>query len=213
MSDEVQDAEIDRTPLPSVTGPETVDQYLEDVPIDSIALHPLNPRRGNVEEISASIQTNGFYGACIVQKSSRYIIAGNHRYKAAKALGALTVPAVIVDVDDITARRIMLADNRTSDLAGYHDDLLAMILSELAVTDTGLTGTGYKPDDIDALMQRQESTAALADRLIKPIRVSIGSVRVDISPEQYDQWRESIQTDLGLDDAVIEAEIRQRLGL
>ncbi len=44
--------------------------------------HPKNPRKGNVDLIIESIEENGFYGALIVQKSTGYILTGNHRFVA-----------------------------------------------------------------------------------------------------------------------------------
>lgn len=56
-----------------------------------------------------------------------------------------------VDVDDDRALRILLADNRTNDLASYDDTVLASLLSDLANT-SDLTGTGYDGDDLDQLI-------------------------------------------------------------
>ena len=56
-----------------------------------------------------------------------------------------------VDVDDATARRILLADNRTNDLATYDDAVLAELLTALA-EDDDLLGTGWDGDDLDALL-------------------------------------------------------------
>jgi DNA modification methylase len=61
------------------------------------------------------------------------------------------VPVYWVDVDDATARRIMLADNRTNDLATYDDEVLAELL-EAAAADDDLLGTGYDGDDLDDLL-------------------------------------------------------------
>ena len=50
--------------------------------ITELKLHPRNPRKGNVESIRESIEHNGWYGAVLVQKSTGYIIAGNHHIKS-----------------------------------------------------------------------------------------------------------------------------------
>jgi len=114
-----------------------IDQsYDPAVPIDTLTPHPLNPRQGDIGAIHQSITANGFYGAVIVQKSTGYIIAGNHRWKAAQHAGMTTIPAHVIDVDDDRARRILLADNRTNDLASYDDSALLDILQDLR-TETG----------------------------------------------------------------------------
>jgi len=130
-----------------------VNERYELVSVDLIRPHPKNPRRGNLDVLVESIQKNGFYGALVVQRSTGFIVAGNHRYLAAKKCGINALPVLWVDVDDQTARRILLADNRTSDLATYDDEQLAALLRE-ACTENDLLGTGYTDDDLEALIER-----------------------------------------------------------
>lgn len=125
----------------------------ELVPVDRLYIHPSNPRQGDVGAVCASIEAHGFFGALVVQRSSSYVLAGNHRLKAARQLGMEAVPVMWVDVDDETAKRILLADNRTSDLGTYDNDQLAQLLQELATTPGGLDGVGYDGDDLDNLLQ------------------------------------------------------------
>ena len=82
----------------------------ELVAIDALTPHPENPRRGDIEAVAESIDQNDFYGAVIAQVSTRRILVGNHRWKAAKKRGALFIPVLWVDCDDDRARRILLAD-------------------------------------------------------------------------------------------------------
>ena len=119
----------------------------EQIQVGTLKQHPDNPRQGNVKAIEASIEANGFYGAIFVQKSTRLVLAGNHRLKAARNLGLKTIPVVWVDVDDDTATDILLADNRTSDLAEYDNPILAKLLGSLAT----LEGTGYDPETLASL--------------------------------------------------------------
>lgn len=125
-----------------------VEQHYEVVAIDAVKPHPRNPRRGNVDLISESIQENGFYGAIIAQKSSGNIIAGNHRWKAAKASGAEKISVIYIDVDDDRALRIMLADNKASDDASNDDDALADLLRDLQASDEKLAGTLFTEEDL-----------------------------------------------------------------
>ena len=57
------------------------------IPINSIENHPRNIRQGDVGAISQSLKENGQYRPIVVQKSTGYVLAGNHTLKAAKALG------------------------------------------------------------------------------------------------------------------------------
>jgi DNA modification methylase len=125
-----------------------VEQRYELVPLDRLAPHPENPRQGDLEALADSIAANDFYGALVVQRSTGHILAGNHRYLAAKDQGLRELPVIFVDVDDDRARRILLVDNRSADLATNDPDRLAELLGDLAVTDAGLIGTGYSVDDL-----------------------------------------------------------------
>lgn len=128
-----------------------VKQRYRRVPIDDLTPHPRNPRRGNVGAIRESIRSNDFVGAVIVQRSTGYVIAGRHRLEAAREEGATELPVLEVDVDDETALRILLADNRTSDLAGYEDETLLALLREIGAGEGTLEGTGWTFEDFQAL--------------------------------------------------------------
>jgi len=113
--------------------------------------HPKNPRQGDVGAIAESIAVNGFYGSLVVQKSTSHVCAGNHRLLAAVQLGYEKVPVTWIDVDDETAERILLVDNRSNELASNDPTALAELLTELAGSQ-GLEGTGYDGDDLDELL-------------------------------------------------------------
>ena len=131
---------------------EIINTDIEHVQVDDLRLHEANPRDGDVPAIEESIRENGFYGALIVQRSSGKVLVGNHRLQAARNLGMASVPVFYVDVSEERALRILLADNRTNDLAGYNDDALAELLEHLATTDDELAGTGYDNSALDELL-------------------------------------------------------------
>ena len=140
-------------PPPPRTPARILDQEIGDVPVDSLMPHPQNPRQGDVGAIADSIDVNGFYGAVIAQRSTRRILAGNHRWKAAKALGITHLPVLWVDVDDAHALRILFADNRDSDLASYDVKIQVDGLRALLEASGSLQGTGYDTDDLDQLLR------------------------------------------------------------
>lgn len=125
---------------------------VELVSVKKLEIHPDNPRQGDIGAIVTSIQENGFYGTLVVQRNSSRVLAGNHRLQAAIAAGIEEVPVFWVDVDDKEARKILLADNRTSDLASYDDHALLDILRGIAIEDGDLIGTGFDTDDLDDLI-------------------------------------------------------------
>jgi hypothetical protein len=127
------------------------------VDIDSIETHPKNVRQGDIGAISESLQAHGQYRPIVVDKRTNRILAGNHTWKAAKALGWTEINAGFIETkDDDEALRILLADNRTTDLASYDDAELANLLKDLAETDEGLIGTAFDGDALDQLLMDLE---------------------------------------------------------
>lgn len=131
------------------------------LPLAELNPHPENPRQGDVDQIRASLQASGQYRPLIVNKGTRTgrpneILAGHHTAQALRKLHheypenwPADTDVWLIDVDDETGRRILLADNRTSDLATYDTDLLAGLLGEM----NDLGGTGYNHDDLAALAE------------------------------------------------------------
>lgn len=133
------------------------------VPIESLFPHPANPRRGNVAAIAESIKTNGWHGVIVVQKSTQRILVGKHRWEAAKTLGMTHVPAQVRDVDDVEAMRIIIADNRASDLASYDDDQLLRNLKDIGNGQ----GTLFTIDDIETLEAKVGTAAVIVEHEFK----------------------------------------------
>jgi hypothetical protein len=134
--------------MPGVRERATVaNAEIETVPVSMLSTHPENPRIGDMRAIGESVAAHGFYGVLVAQRSTGRVLAGNHRLVAARAAGITELPVAWLDVDDDEARRILLADNRATDLATYDDDALADLLASLESTEVGLEGTLYVDDD------------------------------------------------------------------
>jgi len=122
--------------------------------IDSLLPFPNNPRRGNVNKLKESLEANGQYKPIVIQASTRYILAGNHLWQAAKELGWQTINIVEVDVNNNQAKKIVATDNRLGELGTYDEQELLDLLQDIS-----LEGTGYETADIDdllALLEEQE---------------------------------------------------------
>jgi len=125
---------------------------ITNTPTQELTTHPDNPRHGDIGAITTSIEQNGWYGTLVAQRSTSRVLVGNHRLVAAIGLGLAEVPVYWVDCDDDEARRILVADNRTSDLAAYDEPGLASLLQAVMASTDGLVGTGYDGDDLDELL-------------------------------------------------------------
>lgn len=123
----------------------------EMVAAAELVLHPRNPRKGNLAAVRQSIERNGFVGALVANRRTRHVLAGNHRLMAARDLGLSEVPVIWVDVPPSREVRILLADNRASDLGAYDDAALVALLQE-AAQDGALADTLFTTVDLHNLI-------------------------------------------------------------
>ena len=181
------------------------------VPIGSLEGYPTNPRRGDIEAIANSLKAHGQYRPIVVQYGSNFILAGNHTFKAAKKLGWRKIKVTYVDVDEETARKIVLADNRLTDLASYNEPLLKNLLTALP----DLEGTGFSQSEVetlDRLMTGQEKTTGGGDKpLPSDPEVKVAAWRFTVELEAYKAWKEQLYAEAPTKQKAIKA-IKTRLG-
>lgn len=129
-----------------------------DVPLDSLEEFPKNPKDHDLGAIMESMKENGVFKGLLVQEwpdTPRYILAGHGTKKALIELGFTHIDCIFVECNPKIARKIVLADNRTSQLGGFRDELLLDYLRDVA-TDNDLAGTGYDEDDLHTLSAHVE---------------------------------------------------------
>lgn len=126
------------------------------MPIGDLHPHPQNPRRGNVPVILDSLEALGQFRPIVVnvRDGRNVIVAGHHLWKAAKEAGLDEVLVLRVDVDERTHRRMMVVDNRSSDLGTYDDEALEALLREVAAEAESLAATGYTEADLARMFGR-----------------------------------------------------------
>ena len=156
-------------------------------PLTQLKEYPGNARIGDVDAIADSLKSTGQYKPVIVQESTHYVIAGNHTLKAAAKLGWKTIDALYLDVDDNTARRINLVDNRSNDKATYDTVALAEQLRKI----DNYNGTGYSDTDVQGIL------AAIEDRNVEAIsEVLRPTLGIDFEgAEEEDERMERLQKD------------------
>lgn len=131
----------------------------ELVPVGTLKPYRGNPRRGDVDSIRESLRVNGQYRPLVVRAKTREVLAGNHTLQALMAEEIADAWVTFVDVDAKTAKRIVLVDNRTNDLAGYDDELLAGMLENLP----SLEGTGWNEQELVQFLAQVNAPDAGAD--------------------------------------------------
>lgn len=126
----------------------------EYVEIDSLKPFKGNPRKisdKGLEKLQSSVESFGFTNPVLAQKSSRMVIAGHQRIKAAVAAGLSQVPVIWLDFDDEKAKAYNIADNRLNQESEWDYEALADLLQDLEDTDMDLTLTGFDRDELDEL--------------------------------------------------------------
>ena len=187
----------------------------EIVEITNLKPYPRNPRRGDVEEIAKSLNVNGQYKPIVVNRRDKTILAGNHTWRAARSLGWTHIAVTYVDVDDYGAQKIVLADNRTSDMSSYDDSKLLDLLESLPT----LEGTGFKQVDLDQLQTLLSSEGAFTapneirtGQVGAEIRVAVGTYRVMVDDDIYKEWSNELSESHDSDEEVLK-ELKRRLRL
>lgn len=130
-------------------------------------LYPGNARRGDVRAIEGSLRAHGQYKPITVNKGTHTgapneVLAGNHTVMAIRNLAEKypdderwqSVLVHWLDVDADTAKRIVLVDNRTSELGGMDADALYELVSSVS---NDLAGTGYTDGDLTLLAEQINS--------------------------------------------------------
>ena len=185
---------------------------IQSMTISSLTAYPTNPRRGDIDAIALSLHAHGQYRPIVVQASTKFVLAGNHTLKAAKKLGWKKIKAVLVDVDEDTAKKIVLADNRLTDLAAYNEPLLKSLLQALPE----LEGTGFTPSEVDALDRLisgdQKEPIATSGNLKDDPEVKIAAWRFTVEQDAYDAWKEQLYEEYGKTKSKANAGIKERLG-
>lgn len=175
------------------TGAEALRSAL--VSVDEIRPHDRNPRVGDIPQIKQSLQRWGQVRAILVDADGR-IIAGNHKYLAAVALGWTHVAVIRHNFESASeADDFLLADNRLADLGGYERDELLGFLRELEATE-GWKGTGYTEADLTRLAALGEPMGGLPGPAVGPagLHPEFREVVLHYTDEQAEQFSASVRT-------------------
>jgi ParB-like chromosome segregation protein Spo0J len=139
---------------------------VQAIPLNSLVFDPKNPRshnQRNLDAIQASLNRHGQVEPLLVQRSTQMVIAGNGRLEAMKSMAWEFAQCVLLDVNDQQARELSIALNRTGELAGWNEAVLAEHLSALAsLPDTGvdIEALGFTGDEMQGLLDGYDQAIA-----------------------------------------------------
>jgi DNA modification methylase len=122
---------------------------VESTKISALVLDPANARThgpDNLEAIKGSLARFGQQKPIVVGKNG-VVIAGNGTLEAARSLGWDKINIVKTELEGSEATAFALADNRTSELAAWNDEILTATLKALSDEGFPIADIGFKDFD------------------------------------------------------------------
>lgn len=184
---------IPKPPKPATHAAHWPTEGFTTIPVTDIQCHPTNPREGDIGQLAESLRINGQYRPIVANKTTRHIVVGNHTYLAARSLGWTSIAVQWITVDPDEETKILLVDNRTSDLANYDETALKALLTDIL----DHTGTGYTPEDIADLMTGGRPKPGPPPTGQTSMRVGDHAWRTPT--DLYDQWADGLDLPTILD--------------
>ena len=158
---------------------------VQQIKTDCLKPWPDNPRVNEhaVDAVARSISTFGF-NVPILCDQNLTIVAGHTRWKAAKKLGMLSVPVIVLEMTDAQRRAFAIADNKTGEIAGWDFPKLEQVLTQLRSEKLDLRSLGFPdaelltllvpPKDFDwAAFDKYKESLVQSTYVLLPVKVSI----------------------------------------
>jgi hypothetical protein len=149
----------------------------ETVKVADLSNDPANARKHgekNIATIVASLRRFGQQKPIVVD-SSGVVRAGNGTLEAARQLGWDTIEIQRTELTSSDAIAYAIADNRTSELAEWDDDILAAQLQGLLTEDEELLdAAGFTEDELKGLQDAEGGAGSVPDdtytaKIVAPI--------------------------------------------
>lgn len=126
--------------------------------ISDLVFDPTNARthsEKNINAIKGSLTKFGQQKPIVISQDN-IIVAGNGTVAAAKDLGWTELDAVVTSLDSFHQTAFALADNRTSELAEWEDNILAQQLASLEMHDFDLESIGFDAKDLEDMTVKDQ---------------------------------------------------------
>ena len=108
------------------------------IKVDQLVHDHANPRKHddrNMSAIMESLREHGQVEPLVIQNSTKMVVGGNARLQSMKNLGWDEVDVVMLDISNEEARKLSISLNRSGELAGWNEEVLAQHLSDLSAID------------------------------------------------------------------------------
>src|ERR1700683_5349231 len=125
-----------------------------------------NPRThsdAQIAQIAASIAEFGFNNP-ILMDTNAGILAGHGRLLAARKLGLIEVPVIVLDhLSEAQKRAYVIADNKLAENAGWDDEMLRLEIEALQDESFNVSLLGFEDVELARLLAAQDAVEGLTD--------------------------------------------------
>ncbi len=168
--------------LDEIDAPEQAAQGKFEVDLYDIDTNPNQPRKTfdpeKLSELASSIKRHGVVQPLLVKRNgARYtIVAGERRYRAARAAGLMTVPVVLTDVDEDAVMELSLVENIQRENLNPIEEAAAikLLMQQHDLTQDEVSERVGKSRPAIANALRLLTLAKSVQKLIKDGRLSAG---------------------------------------
>lgn len=150
---------MSRAPRPQPDADAPLPREEVEIATKALRANPNNPRKHDDDQITrlaASLQRDGQTKPLLARRENQMIIAGHGVHQAAQLVGLETLKVVLLDVDQPTADRIMLGDNRHSDQSTNDNERVVALLRGIDAADW--MATGYSDTEVEKLFSKLDAT-------------------------------------------------------
>lgn len=137
---------------------------VETKKINEINIAEYNPRKAlkkgdkEYEKIRKSIEEFGLVEPLVWNKRTGRLVGGHQRIKVLSDLGVESVPVAVVDLDDISEKKLNIALNRVQ--GEWDFGMLAEIIREFEINNVNYDSTGWDESDIRAILHSFEDKSS-----------------------------------------------------
>ena len=202
----------------------------EDIKVEYVALSEIigadvNPKDHDIGQIYQSMKRFGFTSPIMMNEKTGKLLAGHGRLETLAMFkkGADTPPDRIrvreedgewlvpvlrgINFDsDVEAQAYLLADNRLTELGGWHTDELVMSLQGILQEGGDLEGVGWDLDDVEDLITDSERERFEVESIREvsdeedSVQIRVGRYRFKVEPEYFYEWETMVNDILQTND-------------
>lgn len=176
-------------------------EQVQKIKLSAIHANPFQPRKSfdpdSIQELATSIKENGLLTPIIVRTvgNDYEIIAGERRYRAAKALKSRTIDAIVRTTDDATMATLALIENLQRDNLNPIEEAQAYqnLGKQLGLSQTALAEKLGKERTTVANALRLLKLPQQVQDLVAKNALSMGQARALLSLKQPQQLNAAVQ--------------------